>query len=80
MIDDISEHPNIVLYVAHGGLFGISEAVYCGVPIVGIPVFGDQPYNVQNLVDMGTGVKLDFATLSEKTISEAIYTILNNTQ
>uniref|UniRef100_A0A1B6H0S5 UDP-glucuronosyltransferase n=2 Tax=Cuerna arida TaxID=1464854 RepID=A0A1B6H0S5_9HEMI len=71
-------HPNCVLFLTHGGLFGQQEAIHAGVPTVNIPFFGDQPYNVKFAEHRGIGVKLAFSTLSEETISTAINTVLDN--
>lgn len=43
----IPAHPNCVLFVTHGGLLSITESVHFGVPIVGLPAFGDQFMNVK---------------------------------
>lgn len=32
---DILCHPNVRVFLTHGGLLGSSEAAYCGVPVVG---------------------------------------------
>ncbi|KAG5670631.1 hypothetical protein PVAND_000879 [Polypedilum vanderplanki] len=42
---DILAHPNVKAYICHGGLLGTTEAVYEGVPVLGIPIFGDQKTN-----------------------------------
>jgi glucuronosyltransferase len=36
--DDILAHKNCILFITHGGLGGVAEAKYHGVPIVGIPL------------------------------------------
>jgi glucuronosyltransferase len=42
-------HKNARLYISHGGLIGIQETVYHGVPILGIPFGNDQRgYSVVN--------------------------------
>ncbi|KAG8268484.1 UDP-glucuronosyltransferase 1-1 [Homalodisca vitripennis] len=71
-------HPNCVLFITHGGLFGQQEAIHAGVPTVGIPIFADQPYNIKFAEHRGIGVKHTFNTLSEETIYTAINTVLNN--
>jgi len=35
-------HPNVKLFMSHGGLLGSSEAAYCGTPVVTTPMFFDQ--------------------------------------
>lgn len=37
-------------FVTHGGINSIYEAAYHGVPVAGIPIFGDQPDNVAKAV------------------------------
>lgn len=44
--NDILAHPKVKAYVSHGGLLSTTEAVYHGVPIVGMPIFGDQRMNI----------------------------------
>lgn len=39
---DILCHPNVRVFVSHGGLLGSSEAAHCGVPVITTPMFGDQ--------------------------------------
>ena len=39
---DLLGHAKIRLFLTHGGLFSNQEAVYHGVPFIGLPVFADQ--------------------------------------
>jgi len=39
---DILAHKNVVLFITHGGLFGTQEGLYRGVPMLFIPLYGDQ--------------------------------------
>ncbi|XP_040194284.1 LOW QUALITY PROTEIN: UDP-glucuronosyltransferase 3A1-like [Rana temporaria] len=59
--NDLLGHPKLRLFVAHGGMNGLMEAVYHGVPVLGIPLFGDQ---IENMVrvkakQMGTFILPD---------------------
>ncbi|XP_049533781.1 UDP-glucosyltransferase 2-like isoform X1 [Anopheles darlingi] len=58
-------HPNVRLFVSHGGLLGVSEAVHCGVPVVVMPIYGDQFLNAAALVNRGMGVQMDYEHLDD---------------
>ncbi|XP_073959119.1 UDP-glucosyltransferase 2-like isoform X1 [Choristoneura fumiferana] len=49
----ILAHPNCILFITHGGLLSTTETLHYGVPIIGIPVFGDQFINVNRAVHKG---------------------------
>jgi len=75
---DVLAHPNIRAFVTHGGRLSTIEAIHYGVPIIGIPFFSDQEYNIADSVNKGYGVKVDFTTLTQDTLSNAINEILSN--
>jgi UDP:flavonoid glycosyltransferase YjiC (YdhE family) len=64
--------------MTHGGLLSIQEAAARGVPIVGIPIYGDQPYNLAKVVSAGIGIKLDFANITTEVVLWAVNEVLNN--
>ncbi|KAG5870206.1 hypothetical protein JTB14_030319 [Gonioctena quinquepunctata] len=74
----ILAHPNLKLFIGHGGGMSTTEAVFFGVPILGMPFIGDQLSNVDLLVDRGMGRKLDFKTITEDSLLENIEEMLNN--
>uniref|UniRef100_A0A0K0FLN9 glucuronosyltransferase n=1 Tax=Strongyloides venezuelensis TaxID=75913 RepID=A0A0K0FLN9_STRVS len=45
-------HQNLKYVICHGGINTINELMYFKVPIVGIPLQGDQSSNLQRLVDL----------------------------
>lgn len=71
-------HPNIKLFISHGGLLGTSEAIYEGVPILGIPIFGDQKTNVKSIEANGAGELLDYNSITKEIVLEKVQRILNN--
>ncbi|XP_008197588.1 UDP-glycosyltransferase UGT5-like [Tribolium castaneum] len=75
---DILAHPNVVAFITHGGLLSTLETVTRGVPIIGIPVFGDQKANIAAAVTDGYGVSVPLPELSEEKLSWALNEILNN--
>jgi len=75
---DILSHPKVRLFMTHGGLLGVLEAVHSSVPIIGVPFFFDQPRNILKLVEQGSGIILDYETMTEDILYNAITTIINN--
>jgi glucuronosyltransferase len=65
------------VFVSHGGLLGTIEAVYASVPMVGIPMFGDQPTNIKAIVDGKMGVSVNYRDISKENILKAIRTVLD---
>lgn len=54
------------------------EALHHGVPVLGIPIFGDQKSNIPIAVRNGYAVQLDLKDLNEKTFTTALDEIMNN--
>lgn len=54
------------------------ESVYHGVPIIGIPIFGDQQMNVNTAAEKGYAICLPYHELSEETLFEALNEIIYN--
>ncbi|KAH8381158.1 hypothetical protein KR200_006458, partial [Drosophila serrata] len=76
--DDILAHPNIKLFITHAGKGGVTEAQYHGIPMLALPVFGDQPSNAAAVVEQGFGLTQSLLTLEEKCFHEGIREVLEN--
>ncbi|XP_053684148.1 UDP-glycosyltransferase UGT5-like isoform X2 [Sabethes cyaneus] len=76
--DDILAHPNVRLFITHGGLLSTTESLYHGVPVIGIPVFGDQHLNMAKAERGGYGLSVAYQAISEERLSTAIDAILND--
>ncbi|XP_046993383.1 UDP-glucosyltransferase 2-like [Schistocerca americana] len=71
-------HPNVRVFITQGGLQSFNEAAYHGVPLLGIPFFGDQQHNVAKMVDAGIGIELKFWDVTKDTISDAILRLIGD--
>jgi len=71
-------HPNVQLFITHGGLLSTQEASYNGVPLIGIPMMGDQLMNVLKSENMGYAVGLPYDTVSKETVLATIKKVLND--
>ncbi|XP_014776560.1 UDP-glucuronosyltransferase 2B15 [Octopus bimaculoides] len=57
--NDLLGHPKTKLFVTHCGNSGQFEALFHGVPMLGIPLFADQHYNSRRMTEKGYGLSLD---------------------
>nr|XP_018906826.1 PREDICTED: UDP-glucuronosyltransferase 2B1-like [Bemisia tabaci]XP_018906827.1 PREDICTED: UDP-glucuronosyltransferase 2B1-like [Bemisia tabaci] len=73
---DILAHPKVKLFIGHGGLLGTLEAMTEGKPMVGIPMFGDQPMNVKSLEAKKVSKYVDYYSITNDTIYEAVREML----
>ncbi|PIK37266.1 putative UDP-glucuronosyltransferase 2C1 [Apostichopus japonicus] len=73
-----SGHPKTRLLIYHGGSHGVMEAIYHGVPMIIIPLFGDQYAHAVRVQEKGMGVMLDKSNLTEESVMEAIREVIDN--
>lgn len=59
---------------------GVMEAVHFGVPMIGIPVFGDQQSNVANCIDKGVAIGLDHRQMTEHKLIKSIQAIVTDSK
>jgi len=64
--------------VCHGGNGTLYQALIAGTPIIGIPTFGDQEYNLDRIVSLGTGISLSETNFKPADLSNAVNEILRN--
>jgi len=58
---------------------GTTEAIYCAVPMVGIPLFGDQRINIQNYVNKKVAISLEsIDDVTEEKLTSALNDILKD--
>ena len=77
--NDMLGHNKTVAFVTHCGNNGRYEAVYHGVPMVGVPVFGDQLHNAFRVVDHGYGVQVQsMDKMTEADLHEALTEVIEN--
>ncbi|XP_042534258.1 UDP-glucuronosyltransferase 2B31-like isoform X2 [Dipodomys spectabilis] len=76
--NDLLGHPKTKAFITHGGTNGVYEAIYHGVPMVGIPMFVDQPDNIARMKAKGAAVRLDFTRFSSEDLLNALKTIIYN--
>ncbi|XP_075985930.1 UDP-glucosyltransferase 2-like [Anticarsia gemmatalis] len=73
---DLLKHPNVKLFVTQGGLQSTDEAITAGVPLIAMPMLGDQWFNAEKYEYHGIGIRLDFESLTVEKFTSAINKIL----
>lgn len=67
-----SEHPKINLFITQGGLQSSDEAIAAAVPVIGVPLLGDQYFNAEQFEVHNIGIKLNMESLTEEHLKNAI--------
>ncbi|XP_072514397.1 UDP glucuronosyltransferase 5 family, polypeptide D1 [Salminus brasiliensis] len=76
--NDLLGHSKIKAFVAHGGTNGVQEAIYHGVPVLGIPLFFDQFDNLMRIQAKGAAKILELAQLNGHNFEQMLLEVLND--
>ena len=59
-------------------MLGTIEAVHVGVPMIGIPMYGDQNTNMKMVEAAGMGIILHYSDITKDNILKALNTVLDH--
>ncbi|XP_076581013.1 UDP glucuronosyltransferase 5 family, polypeptide G1 [Chaetodon auriga] len=76
--NDLLGHPKTRAFVAHGGTNGMYEAIYHGIPVLGLPLLFDQFDNLHRLKVRGAARVVEAKSLTKEGFLEALKDILDN--
>ncbi|XP_066592655.1 UDP-glycosyltransferase UGT5-like [Prorops nasuta] len=71
-------HPNIKLFIYHGGIHSTEEAIFHGVPLLVIPVIGDQVFQAKRIVSLGIGERVRLGELTKQSLHDAAENVIND--
>ncbi|XP_062864987.1 2-hydroxyacylsphingosine 1-beta-galactosyltransferase [Trichomycterus rosablanca] len=74
--NDLLGHRNTRAFLSHGGLNSIYEAMYHGVPVVGVPLFGDHYDTMTRVQAKGMGIMLEWKRMSEEDLYSAMVSVI----
>jgi len=66
------------VFISHGGLNSVSEALYYGVPTLAIPQANDQPAVARRLTELGAGLELNMTELTSGLLLQTVEELLFN--
>ncbi|XP_028987519.1 UDP-glucuronosyltransferase 1A1-like [Betta splendens] len=78
--NDLLAHPGARAFITHAGSHGIFEGLCHGVPMVMLPLQGDQPDNAHRLASRGAGVVLDIYSISSDDLLLGLDEVINTTR
>ncbi|KAK9891161.1 hypothetical protein WA026_013478 [Henosepilachna vigintioctopunctata] len=70
--NDILAHPYVKIFICHGDLLSIIEAIHHAVPVLGIPFYEDQRINIVSAVRQGYAIHLELDDLNDENFSFAV--------
>ncbi|KAM3624142.1 uncharacterized protein V6R79_019620 [Siganus canaliculatus] len=76
--NDLLGHANTRAFLSHGGLNSIYEAMYHGVPVVGVPLFGDHYDTMTRVSAKGMGIMLHWKYMSEDDLYTALSSVITD--
>ncbi|CAI9559564.1 unnamed protein product, partial [Staurois parvus] len=76
--NDLLGHSKVRLLVTHGGMNSLMEAVYHGVPVLGIPLFGDQYENMVRIKAKQMGTFIPPKQLKAENFASTIKHVIEN--
>ena len=66
------------IFVTHGGMNSVSEALVYGTPMVVIPFVSDQPVNARCIEKLGVGKKLEYSMANKNTIKNIVFSVASD--
>ncbi|XP_057234648.1 UDP-glucuronosyltransferase 1A1-like isoform X6 [Malurus melanocephalus] len=75
--NDLLAHPKTRAFITHGGSHGVYEGICNAVPMVLMPLFGDQMDNAKRVESRGAGLTLNILEMTSSDISNALKAVIN---
>ncbi|XP_063256070.1 UDP-glucuronosyltransferase 1-6-like isoform X3 [Prinia subflava] len=76
--NDLLAHPKTRAFITHGGSHGVYEGICNAVPMVLMPLFGDQMDNAKRVESRGAGLTLNILEMTSNDISTALKAVIND--
>ncbi|XP_061694436.1 UDP-glucuronosyltransferase 1A1-like isoform X2 [Syngnathoides biaculeatus] len=78
--NDLLAHPGARAFITHAGSHGLFEGLCHAVPMVLVPIGGDQPDNAQRMASREVGVVLDISSITIGDLVQGLNEVINNTK
>ncbi|AAS82609.1 ORF129 [Agrotis segetum granulovirus] len=75
---DLLKHENVKAFITQAGVQSADEAIDGGVPMITLPMMGDQFYNAHRFEQLGIGIHLDVLKLEKERLDKKIVQVVEN--
>uniref|UniRef100_A0A182W855 UDP-glucuronosyltransferase n=1 Tax=Anopheles minimus TaxID=112268 RepID=A0A182W855_9DIPT len=76
--NDLLGSGKVDAFVTHGGLLSVQEAIWYGIPMLGIPNYGDQYQNIRRIERIGVGRMLLLEDINPDTFKNHLLDVIND--
>ncbi|XP_072933729.1 UDP-glucosyltransferase 2-like [Epargyreus clarus] len=76
--NDLLAHPNVLAFFSHCGHLSTIEAATRGVPLIAMPILGDQPSNADSVEDIGFGVQIALSEITKDNLLNKFRIVLDS--
>ncbi|XP_069472101.1 UDP-glucuronosyltransferase 1A1-like isoform X2 [Ambystoma mexicanum] len=76
--NDLLAHPKTRAFITHAGSHGIYEGICNAVPMILLPLFGDQMDNAKRVESRGAGITLNVLDMTAEDLSNALKTVISD--
>ncbi|XP_037536234.1 UDP-glucuronosyltransferase 3A1-like [Nematolebias whitei] len=77
-INDLLGHKTVRLFITHGGQNSLLQAVYHAVPVLGIPLFGDQFDNLVRAETKGLGLSINPRHITRDLLKTTVHHLIQD--
>ncbi|XP_034039729.1 UDP-glucuronosyltransferase-like isoform X2 [Thalassophryne amazonica] len=78
--NDLLAHRGVRAFITHAGSHGLFEGLCHAVPMLMMPIVGDQPDNARRMASRGVGVVLDIRSITTESLLQGLNDVINNTK
>nr|XP_040027692.1 UDP-glucuronosyltransferase 1A1-like [Gasterosteus aculeatus aculeatus] len=78
--NDLLAHSGARAFITHAGSHGLFEGLCHAVPMLMMPLGGDQPDNAERLASRNAGLVLDITTISTESLLQGLNAVINDTR
>ncbi|XP_051809456.1 UDP-glucuronosyltransferase-like isoform X1 [Acanthochromis polyacanthus] len=78
--NELLAHPGARAFITHAGSHGLFEGLCHAVPMLMVPLGGDQADNAHRMVSRGAGVMLDITSITTESLLKGLNDIIHDTR